>query len=70
MVQQTTAPIRKVTTGAVSGAILTLGFFAYSFFTKRAVNPNVETALSVIVSFVAAYFTPPAVGDTLITKSE
>ena len=64
----TSAPVRKVWAGGVTGAFATLvvGILnAYvPFFAHRPISGEISGAATTVLTFIVAYLVPPAPGET------
>jgi len=64
-----TAPIRKVTAGALGGAIVAvLVWYLNSFVLEpdQQITGEVAAALTTIVTFLIGYFVPPSAKDEVV----
>lgn len=66
MEQQSAAPTRKVTTGAIAGSIAGILVWIMNTFVltpDKQIPAEIGMAISVILTFAASYFMPPAPDD-------
>jgi hypothetical protein len=67
----TSAPVRKVSAGGVTGAFVTLIVFILNnyvpFFVHKPISGEISAAATTVLSFIAAYLVPPAPGETTVT---
>jgi Na+/proline symporter len=70
----TNTPVRKVTFGAVSGALVTLivgilnGYVP--FFEKKPISGEISGAATTVVSFLVSYLVPPDPNETTTQDSQ
>ena len=62
----TAAPSRKVAVGGVAGAMVTVVVFVLNNYLKPPIPADISTALTVILSFAASYWVPPAETDQVV----
>lgn len=66
----TSAPVRKVWVGGVTGAFVTLvvGILnAYvPFFVHQPISGEISGAATTVLTFIVAYLVPPAPGETSV----
>ena len=62
-------PVRKVAAGGVAGAITTIIVWILSAAFKVDMPPEIAAAITVVLSFAAGYFIPPAAGDVVVTPA-
>jgi len=61
--QPSVAPVRKVTAGGLSGAVVTILVWALEYFANVQIPAYVVAALVTVVSFIVAYLVPAAATD-------
>ena len=64
-----TAPVRKVTAGALGGAIVTVLVWYLNTFVlepDKRITGEVAAALTTIVTFLVGYFVPPSAKDVIV----
>ncbi|HIK45464.1 MAG TPA: hypothetical protein IGR64_11350 [Leptolyngbyaceae cyanobacterium M65_K2018_010] len=70
----TRAPVRKVTFGAVSGALVTLIVGILNtyvpFFEAKPISGEISGALTTVVSFLVSYMVPPDPTETVLQNEE
>lgn len=70
MATTTYAPVRKVTAGALSGAVVTLVIWMLntyvSPFDKKPIPAEITGTMTTIVSFLISYAVPPARNETIV----
>ncbi len=62
---QTSIPTRKVTAGALAGAVTTI-LIAVLGRSGISLSNEVAVAITTVVTFVASYFIPPAERDQVV----
>jgi len=63
------APVRKVTAGALGGAIVTVLVWYLNTFVlepDKQITGQVAAALTTIVTFLVGYFVPPSAKDEIV----
>jgi hypothetical protein len=74
MATTTHAPVRKVTAGALSGAIVTLVIWMLNtyvpMFNRRPIPAEITGTLTTIVSFMISYAVPPGRDETVIEDEQ
>jgi len=63
------APVRKVTAGALGGAIVTVLVWYLNTFVlepDKQITGQVAAALTTIVTFLIGYFVPPSAKDEVV----
>lgn len=63
-------PVRKVTASALAGAIVQLLLWLNGQMGGPAIPPEVQGALTILVSFIVAYMVPPAPSEQVIKVSK
>lgn len=67
-------PVRKVTVGALSGALVTLSVLVLnnytSFFKEKPITSEMACAVTTIVTFIVSYLVPPDQRETIIQDQE
>ena len=60
-------PVRKVTAGA-AGAVTVILVFVINTYVSPAkpLSPEITSAITTVLSFVAAYLVPPAASDGVV----
>jgi hypothetical protein len=69
---QTKIPVRKVTAGALIGALVTILVWALNTFVLSAeqqITGEIAAALTTVITFVVGYFIRPSQIDTVIQES-
>ncbi len=70
MAHTTVAPVRKITVGALGGALVTfiVGVLNtyHPFFITTPISAEIAGAATTMVTFCLAYFTPPDPNETTI----
>ena len=69
--QNSAMPIRKVSVGALAGAVSTVIVFVLNTFVlshDQQIPAEVATALATVLSFCASYFVPPAADDGVVPQ--
>ena len=58
-------PVRKVTAGGAAGAVTVILVFVINTYMSPAkpLPPEIASAMTTVLSFVAAYLVPPATSD-------
>ena len=62
----TKAPHQKVVAGALAGAVTTIAIWALKTWGKVEVTPEVGSSITVVLTFIVSYLTPPSDRDTLV----
>lgn len=74
MANTTYAPVRKVTAGALSSAIVTLVIWMLntyvSPFDRRPIPAEIAGTLTTIVSFMISYAVPPGRDETVVEDEQ
>lgn len=74
MATTTYAPVRKVTAGALSGAVVTLIIWMLntyvSPFDKKPIPAEITGTMTTIVSFLISYAVPPARKETIVEDEQ
>lgn len=63
------APVRKVTAGALGGALVTVLVWYLNTFVlepDKQITGEVAAALTTIVTFLVGYFVPPSAKDEIV----
>lgn len=58
------APAQKVTAGAAADGATTIVMYVLAHVWGITIDPALAVAISLVVGFAVAYFTPPAARDT------
>lgn len=61
----TKAPVRKIASVGIAGALATLLVWALSTFVHLDISANVATALVAVVLFAVGYMVPAAASDVV-----
>jgi hypothetical protein len=61
---ETSMPVRKVAASGIAAAVVSIGVWALGKFAQIDIPPEVAASIVTVVSFLAGYLVPPAVGDT------
>jgi hypothetical protein len=62
-------PVRKVAAGGVAGALTTIIVWILSVAFKIDIPPEIAAAITVVLSFAAGYFIPPAANDVVVSPA-
>jgi putative flippase GtrA len=62
-------PVRKVAAGGAAGAVTVILVWIASAAFKVDIPPEVASAITVVISFVAGYLIPPAPGEVVVTPA-
>ncbi len=60
-------PVRKVAAGGAAGAITAIIVWILSAAFKINIPPEIASAITVVLSFLAGYLIPPAPGDVVVS---
>ena len=60
-------PVRKVAAGGAAGAVTTIIVWILSAAFKIDIPPEIAAAITVVLSFAAGYFIPPAANDVVLS---
>jgi len=60
----TPVPTNKVIAGGVSGAVVVIAIYALNTYFGQHIPAEIASALTVVVSAVASYFTAPSTDQT------
>ena len=72
--QSTYQPVRKVTAGAFTGALVTLLVLILNtyvpFFEKKPISGEISGAATTVLTFIVAYLVPPGKNEAIAVEED